>query len=740
MVVLDGEDATGAFGGLAQGAAVDGLDRVEIDHPDLDALAVQHVGGLDRLVDGDPCRDDRQPVGVRGAQHLAAADRELLGGAVEDGHVAPGGAQIADAFEAGHRADQLRGLVGVARVQHGRAVHRAHHRQVLQAHLRGPVLADGGTRVGADEIDAGPADRRHADEVVGAGEERRERGDVRHPAARREPHRGGHQLLFGDVALEEPLGVFLGEELGASGVADLAVQGDDIAARGAERGERLPVGVPGRDLVADLEARQLQVPGADGVQHPGGRRLPDLDAEVAYAAEFRDRLVGVLERFAVQAFAVLDGLDALALEGAGEDHGGLPLGGLGLAVRAVHRVHVVPVDLDRVPAEGREAAGIGVQVVSVPGGSALPEPVDVHDRRQVVQMLERGVLGGLPHGALGEFAVAAQHPHPVVGVVQPLPGERDADADGQPLAERAGGRLHPWQPPWRGVPFEPAAQLPEGHQLGLADRARRLVRGIQQGRGVPLGQHEAVVAGVLGAFEVVPQMLGEQYRHQLGGRHGRRRMPGARGPGRAHAVDPQLLGQLAELTAVHDSPSEPLAGFDGSSRAGLSDRGDCGRPSAAPDTAGVPGLAGLCLAGLCSSGAGLAGPGLAGLCSSGAGAESSGAPRTGEEGGCPGAPGTAVGPGLSGACCLCAAPGPPDTPTRSGPVRSSAASRFSDVAGGLRPFSGAPGILASSGDAVSSGTDQDRTSPSWTPWRGSTASRSQSAATRTRLPGMAARW
>ncbi len=55
-------------------------------------------------------------------------------------------------------------------------------------------------------------------------------------------------------------------------------------------------------------------------------------------------------------------------------------------------------------------------------------------------------------------------------------------------------------------------------------------------------------------------------------------------------------------------------------------------------------------------------------------------------------------------------------------------------------FSGAPGIRASSGESVSRGTDQDRTRPNWTPWRGSTASRSQSAATRIRLPGIAARW
>ena len=51
----------------------------------------------------------------------------------------------------------------------------------------------------------------------------------------------------------------------------------------------------------------------------------------------------------------------------------------------------------------------------------------------------------------------------------------------------------------------------------------------------------------------------------------------------------------------------------------------------------------------------------------------------------------------------------------------------SGAVGGLR----APGNRASSGDAVSSGTDQERTRPSWTAWRGSTASSSQSAATRT---------
>lgn len=161
----------------------------------------------------------------------------------------------------------------------------------------------------------------------------------------------------------------------------------------------------------------------------------DAHAQVARSAEFGDGRVGVRQRLAVQSLAVLDVVDALALEGAGEDDGGLPDGGPGLPVRTVHGVHVMSVDLDGVPAEGLEAVRVGVEMVPVPGRAALAQPVHVHDGGQIVQVLVRRVLGGLPHGTLGELAVPAQHPHPVSGAVQPLPGQRDADADRQSLSE-----------------------------------------------------------------------------------------------------------------------------------------------------------------------------------------------------------------------------------------------------------------------------------------------------------------
>ena len=64
----------------------------------------------------------------------------------------------------------------------------------------------------------------HADEVVGAGEERGEGGGERHVAADGEPAGRGHHLLLGDEHLEVALGAGLLELLGVGGVADLGVE------------------------------------------------------------------------------------------------------------------------------------------------------------------------------------------------------------------------------------------------------------------------------------------------------------------------------------------------------------------------------------------------------------------------------------------------------------------------------------------------------------------------------------
>ena len=99
VVVLDGQQTAGRPRRPRAGCARStGLTEYRSIDPDRDALAVQRVGGLQRLVHGRR-RPRRRSAGRAsgGAQHLAAADRELLVGAVEHRALAARGAQIADA-------------------------------------------------------------------------------------------------------------------------------------------------------------------------------------------------------------------------------------------------------------------------------------------------------------------------------------------------------------------------------------------------------------------------------------------------------------------------------------------------------------------------------------------------------------------------------------------------------------------------------------------------------------------
>lgn len=153
------------------------------------------------------------------------------------------------------------------------------------------------------------------------------------------------------------------------------------------------------------------------------------------AAQLLDGRGRVGQRFAVHAFAVLDVGHPASLAGARDDRGGAVRDGAHLLVRGVDGGDVVSVDLHRVPAEGAQPAPVRREVPAVPGGPALSEPVHVDDEGQIAEVLESGVLGRLPDGALGHLAVPAQHPDAVVQLVQALARERHAHSDRQPLPQ-----------------------------------------------------------------------------------------------------------------------------------------------------------------------------------------------------------------------------------------------------------------------------------------------------------------
>ena len=229
------------------------------------------------------------------------------------------------------------------------------------------------------------AHRRHAHEVVRTRQECGEGRGERPPADRLQAHGGRDHLLLRDVHLEVAVGERLRELVRERRVRHLAVESDDVRPRRAECCKRVAVRLPRRDLLPDLVARKLEV----GALRPVGRGhggLRDVDADVAHAAELRDRRLGVLERLAVEAVLVLDRLDALSLQRPGDHDRRLPRGRHRRGERLVDRLDVVTVDRDRVPAEGFGAAHVSVEVPADHGLAALPEAVHVEDRREVVEL------------------------------------------------------------------------------------------------------------------------------------------------------------------------------------------------------------------------------------------------------------------------------------------------------------------------------------------------------------------
>ena len=274
-------------------------------------------------------------------------------------------------------------------------MHRPQRRDVLEAHLRRPVLADRDAAVRADQADVGTADRRHPDEVVRARQERRERGRERHPAAHLKADGGRDQLLLGDVHLEVPLrdaprrtarcrsSCRPRRRARRSARPRCRARPAPRRSRGGSPPSRPPASSPpapprSRTGAACAAARNARAHG-----------------QVAQAAELADRRLGIGERLAVEAVAVLDRAHALALDRARDDRDRLPVAGQRLLVGAVDLVEVVAVDLDRPPAERLRPPHIRGGVPAEHRLAALAEPVHVDDRDQVVEA-SRGLRGRRP--------------------------------------------------------------------------------------------------------------------------------------------------------------------------------------------------------------------------------------------------------------------------------------------------------------------------------------------------------
>ncbi len=274
----------------------------------------------------------------------------------------------------------------------------------------------------------------------------------------------------------------------------------------------------------------------------------------------------------MEAEAILHRGDALALLGLSDDRGG-PGESAAALQRLDHLLHVVAVDLDRVPAEGLELGAHVSDVHDVLGGAVGLKMVVVDDRGQVVdaEVDRRGRR--LPCLPLLAVAVG-EHPEHLRGVVEPVEPQRQADAHAhrEALPERAGRDLDAGRAAHVGVSLELGADLAQPHQVLEREVAVLSQRRVLDRSGVALAEHEAIARRPVGILGVVAQHAVVERRDDVGRRQRRVQVAGLRHREHPHAVEakhrrPALelrnrrlrLRALGELRAAAWDP-EPASG------------------------------------------------------------------------------------------------------------------------------------------------------------------------------------
>ena len=219
---------------------------------------------------------------------------------------------------------------------------------------------------------------------------------------------------------------------------------------------------------------------------------------------------------------------------------GLPddLGGLLAGLQDLP--HVVPVDLDDVPAEGPPLVPEGLQGHDLLGGAVDLHLVAVDERGDVVQLVMGGQHGRFPVLALLQLPVPQQAEDAGQAAVQ-LGGQGHAVGDAQSLAQRTGGDLHARGLHPAGVSLQVGAQLAQGQQVVHREVPGLGQSGVVRRSGVALGQHELVAVLPRGVLGAVLHDLEEKGGYDIGVREGPARMTGLRREGHLDDVAPDQV-------------------------------------------------------------------------------------------------------------------------------------------------------------------------------------------------------
>ena len=248
---------------------------------------------------------------------------------------------------------------------------------------------------------------------------------------------------------------------------------------------------------------------------------------------------------------------ALGDHGLAADERGTVLLAPGLADRAVHRFHIVPIDIrDDVPVIPGKALWhvVGVPMLDMALVGVDRDAVVVVQRDELPKAERAGKRARLVRDPFHHAAIAHEHVRVVIdyfetGTVemrrQELLRESHADRVGDALPERPGGGLDARRAAVFRMSGRHRAELAETLQLLDRQRvAREVQQRVEQHRSVPVREHEPVAVRPRGVRRVVAQVPPPQRDRDLRHAHRHAGMPRL---GRFHGIHGERADRVGEF-------------------------------------------------------------------------------------------------------------------------------------------------------------------------------------------------
>ena len=163
---------------------------------------------------------------------------------------------------------------------------------------------------------------------------------------------------------------------------------------------------------------------------------------------------------------------AAAHKGLGDDAGWASLDRLRFREGRAKLADIVSITLDDVEVERTEFIPDWIQLQYVLGASIDLAIIAIDDHREIVKLPVRGDKRGFPDLAFAQFSISGHTEDAAIVTIDSFIGERHADCDSEPLAERTGRAFNSRQAHITArMPLKARFEFSEREELGLREKS-----------------------------------------------------------------------------------------------------------------------------------------------------------------------------------------------------------------------------------------------------------------------------